>query len=74
MIKQQLRAWERELEAQGTPVEAWLESHQARLGLSPWYAAFFHDRPGQPLASTVRHRDRWCQHLSQVSDQDLRLP
>jgi hypothetical protein len=72
MIKQQLRGWERELEAQGTPVEAWLESHQTRMGLSPWYVAFFHDRPGQPLASKVRHRDRDCQHLSQVSDVDLR--
>ncbi len=72
MISRELRAWEGELEAQGTPIEAWLESHQTKLGLSPWYVAFFHDRPGQPLASKVRHRDRECQHLGQIGDEDVR--
>ena len=48
------------------------ETDEVRLGLSPWYVAFFHDRPGQPLASKVRHRDRDCQHLRHVGDQDMR--
>ena len=61
-----------ELEAQGKTVEAWLESDQARLGLSPWYVAIFHDRSGQPLACKVRHRDRDCQHIRVIGDEDVR--
>ena len=72
MVKRELRAWERELESQGVTVEAWLESRQTRLSLSPWYVAFFHDRPGQPLAGTVRHKDRSCQHLANIGNEDVR--
>lgn len=72
MIRRELRAWERELEAQGKTVEAWLESDQDRLGLSPWYVAIFHDRPGQPMASKVRHRDRDCEHIRGIGDEDVR--
>ena len=72
MVKRELRAWGRELESQGVTVEAWLESSRTRLSLSPSYVAFFHDRPGQPLASKVRHRDRYCQHISGIGAEDVR--
>jgi hypothetical protein len=72
MVKRELRAWDRELESQGVSVEAWLESTLTRLSLSPWYVAIFHDRPGQPLASKVRHRDRYCQHISSIGSEDVR--
>jgi hypothetical protein len=72
MVRRELRAWERELESEGGTVEAWLESSQTRLSLSPWYVAIFHDRPGQPLASTVRHRDRYCQHIGNIGNEDVR--
>jgi hypothetical protein len=52
--------------------EAWLESRTARLSLSPWYVAIFHDRPGQPLASRCRHKDRYCQHIGHIGDDDVR--
>ena len=72
MVRRELRAWDRELESQGETVEAWLESSRARLSQSPWYVAFFHDRPGQPLASKSRHRDRYCQHISNIGNEDVR--
>jgi hypothetical protein len=72
MVRRELRAWDRELERQGVTVEAWLESSRTRLGLSPWYVAFFHDRPGQPLASKSRQRDRYCQHISHIGNEDVR--
>src|SRR5690348_6802828 len=52
MTRDKLRREERALEAEGIDVEAWLESEATRLGLSAGWLAFFHDRPGQPLAST----------------------
>ena len=72
MVKRELRAWDRELESQGEIVEAWLESARTRLSLSPWYVAIFHSRPGQPLASTVRHKDRYCQHIANIGNEDVR--
>lgn len=72
IVKRELRAYERELEEQGISLEAWLETDEVRLGLSPWYVAYFHDRPGQPLASKVRHRDRECQHIRDIGDEDVR--
>jgi hypothetical protein len=56
----------------GETVQAWLESSRTRIGLSPWYVAFFHDRPGQPLASKCRHKDRYCQHISNIGNEDVR--
>jgi hypothetical protein len=53
-------------------VEAWLESTLTRLSLSPWCVAIFHDRPGQPLASTSRHKDRQCQHIAHIGNEDVR--
>ena len=72
VVRRELRAWDRELESQGETVEAWLEPTRTRLTLSPWYVAFFHDRPGQPLASRSRHNDRYCQHLVNIGDEDVR--
>ena len=72
IVKRELRAYESELEEQGISLEAWLETDEVRLGLSPWYLAYFHDRPGQPLASKVRHRDRECQHIRDIGDEDVR--
>jgi hypothetical protein len=72
MVRRGLRECDRELESQGVTVEAWLESSETRLSLSPWYVAIFHDRPGQPLASKVRHRDRYCQHISSIGNEDAR--
>jgi hypothetical protein len=72
IVRRELRAHERELEDQAISLDAWVESDQARLGLSPWYEAFFHSRPGQPLASKVRHRDRDCQHIRDIGDEDVR--
>ena len=71
MVRRELRAWDRELESQGEVVEEWLQS-RVQLSRSPWYVAFFHDRPGQPLASTVCHRDRYCQHIGGIPDEDVR--
>jgi hypothetical protein len=71
-VKRKLRALERELERQGVTVEAWLESSRTRMSLSPWYVAIFHNRPGQPLASTVRHKDRYCQHITNIGNEDVR--
>jgi hypothetical protein len=68
MVERELRAWDRELESRGLTVEAWSRP----TALSPWYVAFFHDRPGQPLASTRRHADRDCQHLRNIGDEDIR--
>jgi hypothetical protein len=34
--------------------------------------SIFHDRPGQPLAGKVRHKDRYCQHISHIGDEDVR--
>ena len=59
-VMRELRAWERELAEQGTTVEAWMATDRVRLGLTPWFVVYFHDRPGQPLGSRVRHRDRSC--------------
>jgi hypothetical protein len=72
MVKRQLRAWERELESRGETIEEWLESSRTRLSLSPWFVAIFHDRPGQPLASKVRHKDRYCQHIGTIGYEDVR--
>jgi hypothetical protein len=72
MILRELRAWERELESQGVTVDAWLDSSRTRLSLSPWYVAVFHERPGQPLASRRRHKDRDCQHIRDIGDEDVR--
>ena len=72
IVRRRLRARERELERQGVTVETWLESSRTRLGAGAWYVAFFHDRPGQPLASTVRHKDRSCQHIAHIDDRDVR--
>ena len=72
MVKRELRAWDRELESVGVGVEAWPESTLTRLSLSPWYVAVFHDRPGQPLASKCRHRDRFCQHIANIENEDVR--
>ena len=49
-----------------------MESRPARLSLSPWYVAIFHDRSGQPLASKSRHKDRYCQHIANIGDEDVR--
>src|SRR5262245_34527418 len=72
MVRRELRAWERDLTERGETVDAWGESTRTRVGLSPWYVAIFHDRPGQPLASTVRHKDRYCQHLYNIGNEDVR--
>jgi hypothetical protein len=47
------------------------------IGESPgsggvWYVAIFHARPGAPLAGTVVHADRDCQHLARLDDHDVR--
>ena len=68
MVERELRAWDRELERQGLTVEAWSKVTPS----SPWYVAFFHDRPGQPLASACRHADRDCQHLRNIGNEDIR--
>ena len=83
MIRRELRAQERELEAEGTTLEAWLHAHRmaaprsesgrARLGLSPHrYVAFWPDRAGQPLASVVCHTDRQFQCLRDMGDEYVR--
>jgi hypothetical protein len=72
MVRRELRAWERELESQGVTVGTWLESKRTRLSFSPWYVAIFHDRPGQPLASRTRHKDRYCQHIAHIGNEDVR--
>ena len=82
-VKRELLAQERELEAQGTTVEAWLHAHhmatprsesgRTRLGLSPrGYVAYWPARPGQPLASIVYHTDRHCQYLHNMGDEYVR--
>jgi len=68
MVERELRAWDRQLEGEGVPVEAWSKPTAS----SRWYVAFFHDRPGQPLAGTVRHADRHCRHLHSVGNEDIR--
>jgi hypothetical protein len=70
-VRRELRAHERELRARGADVEQWRETLRTRR-LSPSYVAIFHDRPGQPLASRVRHTDRHCQHLARLDDADIR--
>jgi hypothetical protein len=72
LVRRELRTWDRELQSRGVVVEEWVESARTRLTLSPWYVAFFHDRPGQPLASKTRHKDRYCQHLYDLPDEDVR--
>jgi len=67
-----MRAWDRELKSQGKTVEAWLESTQTRLSLSPWYVAIFHLRPGHPLGSQCRRKDRYCQHIYNIGNEDVR--
>jgi len=66
-LSHELRAWDLELERQGVTVEAWLESRQTRLSLSPWY----HDAApadehrlqsvphcSRPRATRLKPRDR----------------
>ena len=71
-VMRELREWERELVEQGTTVEAWLASERVQLGLTPWFVAYFHDRPGQPLGSRVRHHDRYCTFIVEIPDDDVR--
>lgn len=70
-VERELRVWERELQSRGLTVEEWAKPG---LRLSQWFVAFWHDRPGQPLAGTVRHADRHCQHLALIGDEDIRTP
>ena len=67
-VKRELRACDRELESQGVTVEAWSKPTAS----TPWHVAFFHDRPGNLLASGCRHADRDCQHLSHLGNEDIR--
>ena len=71
-VMRELRAWERELAEQGTTVEAWMATDRVRLGLTPWFVVYFHDRPGQPLGSRVRHHDRYCTGILDHPDEDVR--
>jgi hypothetical protein len=71
-LMRELRAWERELIEQGTTVEAWLATDRVRLGLTPWFVAYFYDRPGKPLGSRVRHHERYCTAIAEIPDEDVR--
>jgi len=63
-----LKAYEREQQAQGVNVEAL----GAPKTLTRGYVAFFHDRLGQPLAGKVIHADRYCQHIADLPNADVR--
>lgn len=68
-VERELRAWQRELEEQGTTVEAWLATDRVRLGLTPWFVGYHNGR----LASTVRHHDRYCRGITEhYFDEDVR--
>ncbi len=71
-VMRELRAWERELVEQGTTAETWLATDRARLSRTLWFVAYFHDRPNQPLASRVRHHDRYCTAIVDIPDGDVR--
>lgn len=71
-VMRELRAWERELAEREITVEAWLATDRVRLAKTAWFVAFFHDRPRQPLASRVRHHDRYCTAIVDIPDQDVR--
>lgn len=40
-VMRELRERERELVEQGTTVEAWLSTDRVRLGMTPWFVAYF---------------------------------
>lgn len=68
-VERELRAWQRELEEQGTTVEAWLATDRVRLGLTPWFVGYHNGR----LASAVRHHDRYCRAITEhYFDEDVR--
>ncbi len=68
-VERELRACQRELEEQGTTVEAWLARDRARLGLTPWFVGYHNGR----LASTVRHHDRYCGAITEhYCDEEVR--
>jgi len=68
IVRRELRAYEREQQARGVDVAALREPKTLMRG----FVAFWPDRPGQPLAGTVVHADRYCQHIGDMDDKYVR--
>jgi hypothetical protein len=74
-VRRELRAWERDLEAQGLTVEDWLDDHSTPSPPGPLtrgWVAFWPNRPGKPLASIVYHSDRNCQYIRDIPAHEIR--
>ena len=68
-MSRKMTAWEK---AQSLPRNPTPATPRPRGAKAPRWVAFFHDRPGQPLASIVVHVDRWCPSIRDMPTADIR--
>lgn len=68
IVRREVRAYEREKKALGIDVAALREPRALARG----FVAYWPNRPGQPLAGTVVHADRYCQHITGIPDEEVR--